>query len=275
MSETKQQNGVPTGRYQVGDILCDFGTGFISKAGAQETLSELSGKLLWAFVRAGNDVVSNDVLRTETWDGNLVGEDALKQRIKILRGQFAALAPDQKIIETVRGRGYRLMPTVKPMPAFSAKASVGKKAARVAAYLVGSLLVFAFLTGLYENLYTPYRLKNTHVQILPVSFTGQNEAAFTDIIERELTNAMVAHSGLAVLVKGREQVADFEIKLELRQEGLVHKGRAFVIRRADQEIEGLYVFEMPRDMSSSDLQTKLKAVAENVATVIRGFPNPE
>lgn len=261
-------------RYAFDRVICDFRAHTLVRGTQSATLSELSAKLLEALCAADGSVVSYDDLRTHVWGGNQVGEEALKQRIKILRDQIVAVGGADTLIETVRGKGYRLSSSVKPLPDAEAR-SLLFKVGRSALFLIGSLLVFAFLVGLYENVYTPYRMKNTPVSIQPISYEGAIDSSFVDEFDRQILKAMVDFSGLGVVSGDQPLVADYEIKTELRKDVPNYHGRVFVIRRSDQQVEGLYVFKLRPSIMPAELSGHARLIAEKAAAIIRGFPKPE
>lgn len=259
---------------RIGNLVLNREDETLSLGGKCEKLSDLSTKLLWALIEARGKIVSYADLREIVWDGNQVGEEALKQRIKILRDQIASLGGDSGVVETVRGKGCRLS---VPIEAYKADDNTAfwSKVRRVTLYLIGSILVFAFFTGLYENAYTPYRLKNTSVRIMPIAYEGMSTSSQQIEFDDQVMNAMVSHSGLGVLAAGSQQEPEYVIRIEVRKDRPHHQGRALVVREADKQVEGLYVFKLRPSMSVSEFDSIATAIAENVATIIRGFPKPE
>ena len=75
------------------------------------TLTRLEYKLLCAFVRHANQVLSQDQLRDLVWGDNLAtSRDEVKLYVGYLRRKLAPDAPQSTPIETVRGFGYRYRP---------------------------------------------------------------------------------------------------------------------------------------------------------------------
>jgi DNA-binding response OmpR family regulator len=74
-------------------------------------LTRLEYKLLCAFVRHANQVLSHDQLRDLVWGDNLAtSRDEVKLYVGYLRRKLAPDAPQSTPIETVRGFGYRYRP---------------------------------------------------------------------------------------------------------------------------------------------------------------------
>ena len=74
-------------------------------------LTRLEYRLLTAFVRHPNQVLSHDQLRELVWSDNLAtSRDEVKLYVGYLRRKLAPDAPQSTPIETVRGFGYRYRP---------------------------------------------------------------------------------------------------------------------------------------------------------------------
>lgn len=76
-------------------------------------LSEKAFDTLRALVRRGNRLVGKDELLSEIWADAIVEENNLDKNISILRRVLGERAGTGKFIETVRGHGYRFVPTVQ------------------------------------------------------------------------------------------------------------------------------------------------------------------
>jgi DNA-binding response OmpR family regulator len=75
-------------------------------------LTRLEFKLLTAFVRHPNQVLSQDQIRELVWDDNIAtSRDEVKLYVGYLRRKLDPDAPASTPIETVRGFGYRYRPS--------------------------------------------------------------------------------------------------------------------------------------------------------------------
>ena len=99
--------------YRLGDLSIDVGAMRVWQGEREVRLPPLSFELLLLFVRRAPDVVSRDECFRIVWRGVVVGPETLKQRVKLLRESLSDDSRDPRYIETVRGRGYRLVPSVK------------------------------------------------------------------------------------------------------------------------------------------------------------------
>lgn len=77
------------------------------------SLPVLSFKLLQVLVEAGQSIISQEKIIELVWQEQVVGNETLKQRIKLLRKSLGDNAQNPKYIGVVRGRGYFLIPPVK------------------------------------------------------------------------------------------------------------------------------------------------------------------
>ena len=80
------------------------------KNGEEVFLSALEYRLLLMFVNNPRRIITRDRLLSELWDasGEFVTDNALTVYIKRLRGRIEDDPASPRIIQTVRGTGYRL-----------------------------------------------------------------------------------------------------------------------------------------------------------------------
>lgn len=98
-------------------------------------------------------VISRNELITEVWKDYAVSDEAITRCIFILRKSFKQLGVKQKIIETVRKRGYRLnIPHVKQQSDDAVKSMYANKKNPLLSYLASLLLL---LFGLLISHYWP------------------------------------------------------------------------------------------------------------------------
>ncbi len=86
-------------------------------------LSEKAFDTLCALVRRGNRLVGKDELLAEVWADAIVEENNLDKNISILRRVLGERAGKGKFIETVRGHGFRFVPTVQVLSGSEAQTS--------------------------------------------------------------------------------------------------------------------------------------------------------
>src|SRR6185436_3091273 len=80
-------------------------------------LKALDFDLLRFLVESAPDVVNADVLAEKVWGRHFVSPENVAQRVMLLRQSLSDDANRPRYIETVRNKGYRLIPVVQPVPA--------------------------------------------------------------------------------------------------------------------------------------------------------------
>lgn len=88
-------------------VEVDFREAEARAGGRPLGLTPLEFRLLTAFVRNANHVVSADQLLAMAWGESGFGRDRVKLYVGYLRSKFRAAGVDDVPIETVRGFGYR------------------------------------------------------------------------------------------------------------------------------------------------------------------------
>ena len=99
------------GTYADGLVTIDFSQREVTVAGRAVALTPLEFKLLAAFVRHPNQVLSHEQLLELVWGDALTGSRArTKLYVGDLRQKLSSGSPEDSPIETVRGFGYRYRP---------------------------------------------------------------------------------------------------------------------------------------------------------------------
>lgn len=95
-------------RLQIKDITVDFGAGKVYKEGRELTLTALEYRLFLTLLNNRGQILSRNQLLAGIWDvsGDYVNDNTLTVYIKRLREKLET--DSDELIETVRGRGYRL-----------------------------------------------------------------------------------------------------------------------------------------------------------------------
>ena len=95
-------------RYRVDDLSVDVETGAVVRGDHRLQLSPLSFALLVALLRSAPEVAKRQDLMDEVWDGAVVSDETLSQRVRLLREALGDDAGTSHYVESVRGWGYRL-----------------------------------------------------------------------------------------------------------------------------------------------------------------------
>ncbi|HWU71465.1 MAG TPA: winged helix-turn-helix domain-containing protein, partial [Pseudoxanthomonas sp.] len=98
------------------DLQIDRPAQRVSRDGDVLPIQGLSWRLFDVLLAHGNDVVDFDTLAAQVWAPAVVGEDAISQRVKLLRQALGDDSRRPRYIRSVRGRGYQLcaVPTIAP-----------------------------------------------------------------------------------------------------------------------------------------------------------------
>lgn len=93
-----------------GDVRLDVASAVVTKAGAEVFLSALEYRLLLYFLQHKGKLVTREMLRDAIWDtaGEYVSDNALNVYVKRLREKVEDDSSDPRLIQTVRGLGYKV-----------------------------------------------------------------------------------------------------------------------------------------------------------------------
>jgi DNA-binding response OmpR family regulator len=95
-------------------VSIDFAQREVSAGGQVVELTPLEFKLLTAFVRHPNQVLSHDQLLDLVWGGTDASREQVKLYVGYLRKKLSPDAPEETPIETRRGFGYAYRPGRSP-----------------------------------------------------------------------------------------------------------------------------------------------------------------
>ncbi|MFT5163392.1 MAG: DNA-binding winged helix-turn-helix (wHTH) protein/tetratricopeptide (TPR) repeat protein [Alteromonadaceae bacterium] len=98
--------------YQIDDLILNTQLGTLYRDDQEILLPQLSYTLLCQLVQRAPAIVSQHDLMTLVWGAQVVSDETLKQRIKLLRQAMSDTPQDPRYIGSVRGRGYRCIATV-------------------------------------------------------------------------------------------------------------------------------------------------------------------
>jgi DNA-binding winged helix-turn-helix (wHTH) protein len=116
---------------------------FIIKNNKEEiSIKPLSMKILCCLLENNQDVVNKDDLVEQCWNGKFVSDDAIRQAVKDLRDYLGCSGYKSKYIETVRGEGYRLIPSVKK---FKSKPESNINKNIIFSLIVITTIIFSFV----------------------------------------------------------------------------------------------------------------------------------
>jgi TolB-like protein/DNA-binding winged helix-turn-helix (wHTH) protein len=94
--------------YAIDDLTVDFANRSVDRGGERIALNTLSFELLRTLVTAAPETVTYDDLAEKAWGRRFVSQEAIAQRVKLLRQALSEDGTNPRYIESVRGKGYRL-----------------------------------------------------------------------------------------------------------------------------------------------------------------------
>jgi len=101
--------------YQIDDLIVDLGQRRVTRGGSDIPLPHLSFQLLVTLARSAPNVVTFDELTERVWPGLVITPETISQRVKLVRDALGDDPHAPRYIAGVRGTGYRMVATVRPL----------------------------------------------------------------------------------------------------------------------------------------------------------------
>lgn len=232
-------------RYRIGDLLVDPDTGTVARGDRRLQLPPLSFALLVAVLRRAPDLVRRNELIDEVWCGDLVSDETLSQRVRMLREALGDDAGSPRYVVAVRGWGYRAALPVE---------RIGGDAARSTTVAV---LPFANLGGRPEDEPLCQGLAEEIISAL-------SDVEGLQVIART-SSAAVARSGVDVRDAGRRLSAGTIVEGSVRRSG----NRVRVTVQLVETTEGGHLWSDRYDRELRDVLELEDEIAEAVARRLR------
>jgi len=191
----------PTG-YRLGDVTIDLARRRVMRGDTSISLGKLSYRLLVALAKAAPNVLTQDELVQQVWDGRYVNPPTIKQRVVMLRQALGDDASEPRYIGVVRGHGYSLVPIVETL--FEPPESRPRRSIYVTAILAGAIAVvsvYLATTG------TPPPAGPPSIAVLPFdNLTSEPEHSFFATgLHEELIDRLTQIDGLRVISRSSVQ----------------------------------------------------------------------
>ena len=189
---TTPADGLPS-NYRFADLTLDVARRRVTRQGQPIELKALDFDLLRFLVEQAPNVINADVLAEKVWGRHFVSPENVAQRVMLLRQSLADDANKPRYIETIRNKGYRLIPVVQRGPTEAPDATPRRRPLALAAT---ALLAVATLTAAgYWLAGTPEQQQAVprSVAVLPFENSSLNDddaffaASMQDLIVNELT----------------------------------------------------------------------------------------
>jgi adenylate cyclase len=173
----------------------------VTRQGRAIELKALDFDLLRFLVESAPNVVNADVLADKVWGRHFVSPENVAQRVMLLRQSLGDDANKPRYIETIRNKGYRLVPVVEIGPDEAAGATPrhrGRVVAGAAVLLAIGLVATAayWLVGTGKQV----AVSPSSVAVLPFENMSPdaNDTFFAVAMQEEIVSQLTKISGLRV-----------------------------------------------------------------------------
>lgn len=186
-------------RLRVADLIVDLDRLNVVRDGIAIDLPDLSFRLLAALIRHAPERVDKDQLIAEVWDGVVVSDETLTQRVSLLRRALGETSQQPRYILAIRGRGYRLIPDVSVVAKRPAKRVVKLT---LGAALILLVLVVPIRWSINSDSHTSDSTATAaSLAVLPFRdmSEGRDQQFFADGMHEELLRRLSAIDNLALI----------------------------------------------------------------------------
>ena len=186
--------------YRFADLTLDVLRRTVARGGQPIELKALDFDLLRFLVESAPNVVNADTLAEKVWGRHFVSPENVAQRVMLLRQCLSDDANKPRYIETVRNKGYRLIPVVERLQAGQLSPAPWR---RLRAQAIAAVLLAAIgVTGA-----TAYWLAEqpvpepTSIAVLPFENSSPNpdDAFFVAGMQDEVVSQLTKLSGFRVI----------------------------------------------------------------------------
>lgn len=183
--------------YRIDDLTLETGRQRVMRNGREVPLGPLTYQFFLVLIEKAPDLVTHDEIADAVWGGRSVSPETIKQRAKLLRDAIGDDAHSPRYVELVRGRGYRLMPSVAAEPVeVPAKWRVARAVAVGVALAVG-----AFFWQFADSPTTPGPQYTIAVMPFADMSRDQDQRYFADGIAVEILNLLSTATPLHVIAR--------------------------------------------------------------------------
>src|SRR5688572_6450575 len=269
--------------YRFADLTLDVARRCVTRQGQTIELKALDFDLLRFLVEQAPNVVNADVLAEKVWGRHFVSPENVAQRVMLLRQSLSDDANKPRYIETVRNRGYRLIPVVERMPAQASRAAPERsrwliRAATAVILLgVGVTAVAAFWLGGSAEQPAP---SPESVAVFPFESLSldPDDAHFAAAMRDEIVSQLTKINGLRVIAVPRSddmqaRVADAarELNIVATLEASVYssEGRVKVTPRLTEAATGVSLWSKSYERELGNIFAIHSEIALDVAHELR------
>ena len=268
--------------YRFADLTLDVTTRRVTRDGRPIELKTLDFDLLRFLVESAPNVVNTDVLAEKVWGRHFVSPENVAQRVMLLRHSLGDDANKPRYIETVRNKGYRLIPVVESAPAGESGTALWRHwmpaAAAILVIALGITATARYWAGTEEAERTPPIPSS--VAVLPFENPGANtdDAAFAAAIQDEIVSQLTKIRGLRVFPVGAgsakqrapvEVARDLNVATTLSGSVYYSNGRVRVIPRLTEATTRLTLWSESYEREFDDIFAIQSEIALEVASALR------
>ncbi len=194
---TNETANSPQRQFRVLDLEVDLVHETVSRAKQDIDLPELSFRLFAVLINHAPNRVSKDELIREVWGDVVVGDEALAQRVRLLRRALGEDSQQPRYFSSVRGRGYRLLCDVQSI-------RTTEEQDKTKFRLIGVALVSVTIAALWffnaQQRELPPLPSANSIAVLPFAdlSASQNYGYFADGMQEELLTRLTDIDGLKV-----------------------------------------------------------------------------
>jgi TolB-like protein/DNA-binding winged helix-turn-helix (wHTH) protein/Tfp pilus assembly protein PilF len=185
--------------YRFADLTLDVARRRVTRDGQSIDLRALDFDLLRLLVESAPNIVNSDVLAEKVWSRHFVSPENVAQRVMLLRQSLSDDANRPRYIETIRNKGYRLVPVVERVQAHAVARLRRRPAAAAAALTLATVVAAAVAYWLVGTADPPQALPSS-VAVLPFENLSPDpaDAFFAAGMQDEIVSQLTKIKGLRV-----------------------------------------------------------------------------
>jgi TolB-like protein/DNA-binding winged helix-turn-helix (wHTH) protein/Tfp pilus assembly protein PilF len=187
--------------YRFADLTLDVARRRVTRRGETLELKALDFDLLRFLVAQAPNVVNADVLAEKVWGRHFVSPENVAQRVKLLRQSLSDDANKPRYIETIRNKGYRLIPVVETVRAAQADPARPQWRPRLVSAFAALLVVGAATAYWVGGPLDALPPSPTSIAVLPFENLSPDpeNAYFAASMRDEIVSQLTKISGLRVI----------------------------------------------------------------------------
>jgi len=273
---TNVSDNSPTS-YRFADLTLDVARRSVARGGQLIELKALDFDLLRFLVEQAPNVVNADVLAEKVWGRHFVSPENVAQRVMLLRQSLSDDATRPRYIETVRNKGYRLIPVVERLAAEQPSSKPRRRLAAAAALLVAVGVIG--VASLWRAEPAPAPRLPRSVAVLPFENLSPDpsDTSFAVGMQDEIVTQLTKIGGLSVIpVRTRaagplppDVVRDLNVTATLGGNVSYSEGRVRVTAHLIEASTGVSLWSNRYERELNDIFAIQSEIALDVARELR------